>query len=307
MGSDVLKPEINDLFLKTLGTKLSATRLDPSGRSLFDRLAVYGVSSCASTMDLAESLRKHGEQNLSRAVVPGSGTQANGDAAVFSLEQTAGRGRASRKWYSATGEGLYVTYLLHSSVSGEMLLGFSLAMGLAVHSMLQHFAVSAALKWPNDVLAKGKGQDYGKICGILIENTACADGKQALRIGVGLNINQKAFPSEVPGISMRQALGKQVDYLSVFCELSAQVVLHAEIMFSDGFSALREKWFGNSMMNNARVKFSGGAPEGCCRWGRVMDIATDGALIVTLEHAGKGTETVKIYSGEVELDNAIGN
>jgi BirA family biotin operon repressor/biotin-[acetyl-CoA-carboxylase] ligase len=188
-----------------------------------------------------------------------------------------------------------------------MLLGFSLAMGLAVHSMLQHFAVSAALKWPNDVLAKGKGRDYRKICGILIENTACADGEQALRIGVGLNINQKTFPSEVPGISMRQVLGKQVDYLSVFCELSAQVVLHAEIMFSDGFCGFREKWFDNSMMNNARVKFSGEAPGGCCRWGRVMDIADDGALIVALEQAAHGREAVKIYSGEVELDNAFGN
>ena len=53
-------------------------------------------------------------------------------------------------------------------------------------------AVRSLIKWPNDILINGK-----KIAGILIENTLWENLHTSV-IGIGLNVNQKSFPAEIP-------------------------------------------------------------------------------------------------------------
>ena len=101
---------------------------------------------------------------------------------VHADEQTAGRGRLSRRWLSPPGN-LYLSIVLRPDVpaarSVEIGLVAALAVADAVDALLpQH--VRATLKWPNDVLARN-----GKIAGILLEQ---AD--DTLILGIGLNILQ---------------------------------------------------------------------------------------------------------------------
>lgn len=99
---------------------------------------------------------------------------------VHADEQTAGRGRLARRWFSPPGN-LYVSIVLRPQLPAarSVELGFvaALAVADAVDALLpSHTRVS--LKWPNDVLVRD-----GKIAGILLEQ----DG-DAIILGIGVNV-----------------------------------------------------------------------------------------------------------------------
>ncbi len=112
--------------------------------------------------------------------------------------QRAGRGRIEgRVWNSPAGENLLCTVLLR----GVSALGLTLRVGLAVARAFDAFLVpnglgETAIKWPNDVLYRGK-----KLAGILCES----DGAEIL-VGTGFNLGQNSFPEEISGKATSLAL-----------------------------------------------------------------------------------------------------
>jgi len=106
-----------------------------------------------------------------------------GPTAIFADEQTAGRGQRGRRWHSPPNAAIYLTLLWPSTRRLAELSGLSLALGLAVHSVLADLGIKAEVKWPNDVLVNGR-----KIAGILVEILSDPRGSIQL-IGIGLNID----------------------------------------------------------------------------------------------------------------------
>ncbi len=107
--------------------------------------------------------------------------------------QDAGRGRRERTWESAPSEGLTFSVLLRpSEVPLEQWGWAPLLTGLALVVAMEDYrpaagdaAVTAALKWPNDLLL-GPAQRKG--AGILSEVVDGGDGSHALVVGVGINV-----------------------------------------------------------------------------------------------------------------------
>lgn len=111
---------------------------------------------------------------------------------VFLAEQqTAGRGRGSNQWHSAESAGIYCSVIVRPTLPPSEVLVLSLAAGLAVQAAVQEIDPREApdLKWPNDLLIAGK-----KFCGILTEMNAEATRVRHIVIGIGINVNQSAFP-----------------------------------------------------------------------------------------------------------------
>jgi BirA family biotin operon repressor/biotin-[acetyl-CoA-carboxylase] ligase len=109
-------------------------------------------------------------------------------AVVVAEEQTAGQGRHGRIWHSEAGTGLYVSIVLEPDFPQESLQTLTLALGVAVReAILLSTGIDGDLKWPNDVLVSGK-----KCAGILVQKTAAA-----VIAGIGVNVNQIAFPAEL--------------------------------------------------------------------------------------------------------------
>jgi len=110
---------------------------------------------------------------------------------LIAEEQTAGRGRHGRAWYSGAGDVLAVSLGLPYAPRDWS--GLSLAVGVALAESLQPQPPARAthaprieLKWPNDLwLADGR-----KLAGILIETTEIADGsgRRCAVVGIGLNL-----------------------------------------------------------------------------------------------------------------------
>lgn len=118
--------------------------------------------------------------------------------ALFGSEaQTSGRGRRGSHWFSEPGAGLWFSLLLKPKLSAELAPGLSLCAGLAVRdAVASRTSARVQVKWPNDVLAGGL-----KIAGVLIESQVSGHTLGSVVIGIGLNLEQRAFPDELAGIA----------------------------------------------------------------------------------------------------------
>lgn len=112
----------------------------------------------------------------------------------FADEQLAGRGRGDHRWESAAGQGLYVTILLRPvGVSSRFLHLFPLAAGLAAaEAVFVASRLSVDLRWPNDLLIGER-----KTGGILVESKTEGDQVSFAVIGIGINVHQRRFATDV--------------------------------------------------------------------------------------------------------------
>src|SRR5436190_7695679 len=124
-------------------------------------IEVRRIERCASTNDVLLAANRPG-------------------VLLIADEQTAGRGRRGRRWYSAPGAGL--TFSLSVKI-GRPVAGLSLVAGVAAARALRALGVAqAALKWPNDLEVDG-----AKLGGILVETR----GALAV-IGIGIHCRRDA-------------------------------------------------------------------------------------------------------------------
>src|SRR5437899_10527676 len=131
------------------------------------------------------------------------------EGSVFLAErQTAGRGRGAHNWHSAQSAGIYCSVVLRPALPPSKALILSLAAGLAVHAAIQAIdpGVTVDLKWPNDLLINEK-----KVAGLLTEMNSEATRVHYIVIGIGINVNQATFPSELQrtATSLRRATGTE--------------------------------------------------------------------------------------------------
>ncbi|HJT01879.1 MAG TPA: biotin--[acetyl-CoA-carboxylase] ligase [Terriglobales bacterium] len=127
------------------------------------------------------------------------------EGSVFMAEeQVAGRGRGAHGWHSARSQGIYCSVVLRPVLAPADVLVITLAMGLAACTAVEQLLArhpageeesgppQVDLRWPNDLLLNGK-----KFVGILTELTAEATCVRHMVAGIGINVNQPSFPTEL--------------------------------------------------------------------------------------------------------------
>jgi BirA family biotin operon repressor/biotin-[acetyl-CoA-carboxylase] ligase len=116
---------------------------------------------------------------------------------VVAEEQTSGRGRFGRKWYSEKSSGIYVSVILRPKLSPAAAPALTLMAGVAAHRALSAATgLAVDIRWPNDLLVNGK-----KVCGILTEMNAELGRLHHVVLGIGVNVNNKTMPSELGAIA----------------------------------------------------------------------------------------------------------
>ena len=116
---------------------------------------------------------------------------------IVSDEQTGGRGRRGRSFYSPKGTGLYLSYLTYPEASAEKVSRFTACAAVAVtEAVRKACGLETEIKWPNDILCRGR-----KLCGILTELALEGESGQLqyMICGIGINLLQKEedFPEEI--------------------------------------------------------------------------------------------------------------
>lgn len=127
--------------------------------------------------------------------------------------QTAGRGQRGNVWTSSRGENLTFSIMVKSGcgtippIHARQQFSISQAVTLGLTDFLSSRGIDATIKWPNDIWVGER-----KICGILVENKICGDMICRSIIGIGLNVNQKEFPEDLPNpTSMTLLTGRRYD------------------------------------------------------------------------------------------------
>lgn len=105
---------------------------------------------------------------------------------VAAVEQTAGRGRDGRTWFSPPG-GMWLGLLLRppGPATGDALGIVSIRAGMIAADVVDEMigAPEARLKWPNDVLLRDR-----KLAGVLCEGRWQGEALQWLAVGIGMNV-----------------------------------------------------------------------------------------------------------------------
>lgn len=144
---------------------------------------------------------------------------------VVCRQQTAGRGMRGNSWTSRPGDSLTLSLLLRSEVlQGSEQFAVSELASWAVLRTYAHFLseeqrTKLTVKWPNDIY-------YGdqKLAGILIEHSLTGKFIDYSVIGIGMNINDEAFPPELPlAVSLRMITGRGFEPMELLIRLHQEV------------------------------------------------------------------------------------
>jgi len=222
-----------------------------------------------------------------------AGRAGNEGTVIVAREQTAGKGRQGRSWFSPPDAGLYFSVILGPDLSPSSLPFISLAAAVCVAEILiSEYSLQPDLKWPNDVLLGGK-----KVCGILLESATEADTVQYAVLGIGVNLRRFGpAPEEIRHssttlldetgglVSPDRLLAALIESLDRWCE---KAVADPERVV--GRWQELSSWAEGCAV---RVTYSSGALEGITR-----GLARGGALIVE-SRDGRMHEVV---SGDVSL------
>ena len=189
--------------------------------------------------------------------------------------QTAGRGQRGNKWHARGGENLTFSMLLRFVGNGFPPLDVSgnfritKAATLAVVEYLGKKGIGSLIKWPNDIYVGDR-----KICGILIENMLWGRIIDESIVGIGLNVNQKAFLSDAPNpVSLIQLTGKDTDreaLLQAFLKALPEALEMEPEALAEAYRRRLYRQDGFYAFMDGRGRFMA----------KVLDVLNDGRLVL---------------------------
>ena len=150
---------------------------------LFD---IHVLDCVTSTNDILKEMTLHG---------------AKEGTVVIAKEQSAGKGRKGRSFYSPANSGLYMSILLRPSFAPRQAALLTPMTAIAVAESIEELTDKKIdIKWVNDLLLDGK-----KICGILTEASIVSDGShmEYVIVGIGVNLSdpKNGFPLELSDVA----------------------------------------------------------------------------------------------------------
>lgn len=159
---------------------------------------------------------------------------------VFAADkQYAGRGRRGHNWFSNQSASLAVSFLFKTKDNLEQIPQITAAAGLAVKQTFKKFCLEGKLKWPNDILIKGK-----KISGILSELIFSESKESYLIIGCGINLNNNSFSPEIEKIATSYYLEtrKKINKNLFLAELTKNMDYYIRAYFNGKRKMIIDKW-----------------------------------------------------------------
>lgn len=195
--------------LETIGGRV---RLAPDP----DALVPYWIQK--ETPALAwEWLRIHGflsVDSTNREALDLARGGAPGGSLVCAEEQSAGKGRTGRSWFSPRGTGLYASLVVRPARDRERWPLLAHVAAVSLYDAISACVVGMAarrldidLKWPNDVLLGGR-----KCAGILLESLPAGEGAPAVVVGVGIDVHPGSVPAQLEGeaVTVDEMAGRAV-------------------------------------------------------------------------------------------------
>lgn len=211
---------------------------------------------------------------------------------IVADEQTLGRGRLDRRWFTPPKTALAFSLILRPTFVEKPLLSRIVGLAaLALTDVLGTLDLDPQIKWPNDVLLNGR-----KVAGILIEATWSGDDVSSLVIGMGINVAEAAVPGTdilgFPATSLENNLGYIPDRRVILHAILANFIALRPQMGTDSFMSFWEKklaYFGRQV----RVEMGDGKSVS----GEVIGLDSNGSLRLRDDDS----KSISVQFGDVRL------
>ena len=205
---------------------------------------------------------------------------------IVSEEQSAGRGRFGRSFYSPAQKGVYMSVLLKTGDSLQNATMITIKTAVAVRrAIAKLYDIEVAIKWVNDLYYRGK-----KVCGILSEAISDFESGmiEAIIIGIGINVSTNNFPLEIASIAT--SLGLQEANRNQFI---AEILNQLFAIIDEDFKLVLNEYRMASCVLHKQITFN---QKGEQFTGLVREINDLGNLVVS----SNGAEMV-LTAGEVSI------
>lgn len=178
---------------------------------------IIHLSEVSSTNDYAKDLLKQ--------------EKVSGTTLITADYQFAGKGHDKNSWESNPGENLLMSLVLFPDfldISRQFYLSMAVSLGIIDFLIDLSPGFDFKLKWPNDIYFEEQ-----KLGGVLINNEIMGERFKHVIAGIGLNINQQNFNTELPNpVSLKQISGKQYDTPSLAKPLAIKILERIELLRS---------------------------------------------------------------------------
>lgn len=205
-------------------------------------------------------------------------TMLNNFTVVTTESQGEGRGQMGAKWLSEPNKNLlFSVYCRLENYAIEDSFFLSMATAIAIYKTLNKYKIpKLSLKWPNDIMSGNS-----KLGGLLLENTIKGGVVQHSIIGLGLNVNQSFFGSDLPhASSVSNVLGAQLDKDILLDSILKSIRYELENCLPTSFSSLKNNYLSVLYKYQAPAMFAD--KLGVVFMGKIIDVTHEGKLSVEL-------------------------
>ena len=215
---------------------------------------------------------------------------------VYAEEQTAGRGRGARRWFTPSGAALAFSLVLRPVEREELSISLFSGLGaVAVCEALEKRALHPEIKWPNDILLSRR-----KVCGILAEAAWIGEKADSIILGIGVNVSPRAVPPSdqlnFPATSIEAEMGKSVERTALLKDILRSLVIWRGQLTHEVF---RVAWENLLAFRGEQVEIRAeGVPP---RTGQVDGLEQDGSLRLR----SKDGQVITVQFGEVHLSPVL--
>ena len=211
---------------------------------------------------------------------------------VIANEQTSGRGRLDRPWFTPPSTALAFSLILRPTAEEKPHL--PRIVGLAALALADSFGMlglAPEIKWPNDILLNGH-----KVAGILIESVWSGEDVDCVVVGIGVNVAKGAVPTtdilHFPAISLEHVLGEAPDRNKLLRDILTSFISLRPHMRTDSFI---KSWEKSLAYVGREVRVEMGEDQAVI--GKIIGLESDGSLKLSDENG----QSIPVRFGDVRL------
>ena len=166
--------------------------------------------------------------------------------AVYSDFQTAGRGAGTNKWHSSRGMNILTSIYFETGLDAADQFVFNLWFATSTRRYLAKYVPEVLIKWPNDLYVRDR-----KLAGDLTEHSVSGNRLDFTIAGIGINVNEEVFPSEIPNpTSLFLETGRKYDVGMLMDEYLAVLRERRPLLSAEHEAALREDYLSHLYRRN---------------------------------------------------------
>lgn len=224
-----------------------------------------------------------------------SKTNPDEGTVISSVDQHGGRGQVGRIWHASPGQNITMSVILypkHIEVHHQFDLNKILSLGIvsALSKILPDEEIH--IKWPNDIYILDQ-----KVAGLLVQISSMGHAIQHAIFGIGINVHEKEFPSNLPNPVALCTFSENIPPVSEVIHLVYPHLMDQYHLFHNGNHKMLDRNYQELLYKyNQKSIFS--TPDGDKFPGTIIGVDEIGKLMV---ETSSGLRTFAMTEVKMEM------